>query len=145
MAVGTLRDNAGFTLVEVLIASLILFSVLTVGTMAYRTSVKLFGKITINAVISGALPDIMAQIKESLMVSKNSGEAPYNKDIHYSWKANEIKSSKNIRGRNVFGANDIDYGAFQISLRNVALTVAYEADGLKKEAQYEYQELVWQK
>lgn len=143
MAAGTVRDNAGFTLVEVLIASLILFSALTVGTMAYRTSVKLFGKITLNAVIAGALPDIMAQVKESLMESKDNGEAPYNRDLHYSWKAHEIKSSKNIRGRNEFGA--IDYGSFQVSLRNVILTVEYEADGLKREEQYEYQELVWRK
>ena len=143
MTSATLRGNEGFTLVEVLIASLILFSALTVGTMAYRTSVRLFGKITISAVISGALPDIMAQVKESLMESKDSGEAPYNNDIHYSWKAREIKSSRNIRGRTQFGA--IDYGVFQLFLQNVALTVAYEADGVKKEAQYEYQELVWRK
>ena len=145
MTIASPRDNTGFTLVEVLIASLILFSVLTVGTMAYRTSVRLFEKITLSAIISGALPDIMAQVKERLMEDKNSGEAPFNKTLRYSWQANEIKSSRNIRGRNVFGANDIDYGAFQVSLRNVALVVVCEVDGIKKEAQYEYQELVWRK
>ena len=143
MPAGSFRDNAGFTLVEVLIAAMILFSTLTVGTMAYRTSVRLFGKVTLTAVIAGALPDIMAQVKESLMESKNSGEALYNKDIRYSWKANEIKSSRNIRGRSEFGG--IDYGSFQVFLQNVVLTVAYEADGVKKETQYAYQELVWRK
>ena len=95
--------DAGFTLVEVLIASLILFSVLTVGTMAYRTSVRLFEKITISAVISGALPDIMALVKESLMERKNSGEAPYNKTIHYSWKASEINLPR-ISGAETYSA-----------------------------------------
>jgi|GEM_PF-3506834 len=140
---GTARDNAGFTLVEVLIASLILFSALTAGTMAYGTSVRLFRKITISAVIAGALPDIMAQVKESLMEIKNNGEASYNEDIHYSWMAREIKTSKNIRGKSEFGG--IDYGAFQVLLQDVVLTVAYAADGVKKETRYAYQELVWRK
>jgi len=142
-AARSVRDKAGFTLVEVLIASMILFSGLAIGALAYSTSVRLLGKVTASAVISGCVPDIVAQVKENLLEKKLSGEARYNDRIRYSWKTEEIRSSRNIRGRNALGG--IDYGVFQVSLHTVALTVIYEADGVEKTEGYAYQELLWYK
>ena len=139
-----LRSHAGFTLVEVLIAAMILFSALTVGTMAYRTSVLALEKTTSHAVISGALPDIMAEIKSRLMEQVDKGEGQYGAKINYTWRTEKAQSVGNVMGLSELGQS-VAYGSFQISLQDVTLNLAYEFERVKKEEAYAYKELVWHK
>lgn len=139
-----IRDEDGFTLVEVLIAAMILFSALTVGTMAYRTSVLALEKTSLHATISGALPNIMAEIKSKLMEQADKGEGRLGIKIHYTWQVKKVQSGKNVVGVSELGQG-LAYGSFQVSLKDVAITLIYDFEGVKKEEQYAYQELVWYK
>ena len=136
-------NNKGFTLVEVMISAVILFSALAIGTLAYRTSIRAVDRITAYVVIADALPAIMAMVKTEIIEHKNQGEGRYGNEISYAWNSKKIKSSKNIRSSYDLATGGLEYGRFQVVLNNIELTVTYEGGSRRKEAQYEYQELSW--
>ena len=137
------HSNKGFTLVEVMISAVIVFSALSVGMIAYRTSLIAMDRISANVLIADALPAIMATVKTQIAEHKSQGKGHYGNTIVYIWNAKEIKSSKNILGFPNEVTGGLAYGRFQIVFSNVELTVTYEGEGRRKEASYEYHELSW--
>ena len=137
------HNNKGFTLVEVMISAVIMFSALAIGTLAYRTSIRSVGRITTNVLIADALPAIMAMVKTEIIGHINHGEGRCGDSIAYAWNSKEIKSSKNILSSYDEATGGLEYGRFQVVLNNIELTITYEGDGRRKEARYEYQELSW--
>ncbi|NIA10207.1 MAG: prepilin-type N-terminal cleavage/methylation domain-containing protein [Nitrospiraceae bacterium] len=135
--------NKGFTLVEVIISAVILFSALTLGTLAYRTSIMAVDRATAYVFIADALPTIMAKVKTEIIEHKNHGEGHYGESIAYTWNLKEIKSSKNILSSHDEFTGELEYGRFNVVLNNIHLTVTYSKDSRKKEIRYEYQELSW--
>ncbi len=136
-------NNKGFTLVEVMISAVILFSALAIGTLAYRTSIRAVDRITAHVVIADALPGIMAIVKTEIIEHKNQGDGHCGNEISYAWNSKKIKSSKNIRSSYDEVTGGLEYGRFQVVLNNIELTVTYERGSRKKAARYEYQELSW--
>ena len=136
-------NNKGFTLVEVMISAVILFSALAIGTIGYRTSIRAVDRITAHVIIADALPDIMERVKTEIIEHKNQGEGRYGNEISYAWNSKEIKSSKNIRSSYDETTGGLEYGRFQVVLNNIKLTVTYDGGSRRKEARYEYQELSW--
>lgn len=137
------HNNKGFTLVEVMISAVILFSALAIGTLAYRTSIRSVDRIKANVLVADALPAIMAMVKTEIIEHKNQGKGDYGKSIVYVWNSKEIKSSKNILSSYDELTGGLEYGRFKVVLNSIELTITYEGDGRKKKARYEYQELSW--
>ena len=136
-------NNKGFTLVEVLVSAVIMFSALAIGMLAYRTSISAVERITANVLIADALPAIMAIVKTEIVEHKNHGEGHYGESIAYAWNSKKIKSSKNILSSHDEFTGELEYGRFKVVLNNIHLTITYDGDGRRKEARYEYQELSW--
>ena len=136
------REN-GFTLIEVLIAGLILFSVLSVGTIAYRTSIVLMDKITATTLISRALPSVMENVKMEIFQKKTKGKGTFNDTINYTWHCTPAKTSRNILSAHDEFTGNLKYGSFNIALDDVFLTIKHNNGIFTKEASYEYRELLW--
>jgi Tfp pilus assembly protein PilE len=137
------HKNKGFTLVEVMISAVILFSALAIGTLAYRTSIRSVDRIKANVLVADAIPAIMAMVKTEIIEHKNQGKGDYGKSIVYVWNSKEIKLSKNILSSYDEVTGGLEYGRFKVVLNNIELTITYEGDGRRKKARYEYQELSW--
>ena len=140
-----LCHESGFTLVEVLIAAVILFSALALGTLAYRTSISTLDRVTANVRIADALPSIMAKVKTEVQRRKTRGEGRYGESVAYLWRARRIKTSKNIISPFDDATGGPLQGVFKMTLHNILLKITYERDGRNKETEYEYQELSWSK
>jgi len=126
-----------------MISSVILFSALTVGTLAYRTSIRAIDKIHVMAKISDALPSIMETIKPEVMKNQNQGQGNYSQAIEYSWNSEKINSSRNVISSFGGFANGIRYGDFRISLVKIFLTIRFQEGNSRKKSQYQYRELLW--
>jgi Tfp pilus assembly protein PilE len=135
----------GFTLVEVLISAMILFSALGFGTLAYRSSVSSVDRMTAEAEIATALPAILVKVKAEILERKGEGQGVYGDSINYTWTARKLTSAKNIL--NSYDENTFKpaQGSFTVSLNSVALAVSFKKNGVEKEAQYEYREFSWTK
>jgi type II secretory pathway component PulJ len=136
------HDNKGFTLVEVIVSALILFSAISIGTVAHRKMIRLIEKITVGVTIEDALPYIMEIVKSDIMERKNRGEGNYGKFIHFSWHLKEIRSSRNIVNSYDETANGVKYGKFFVSLNKIFLNIVYEYNAVKKKSEYEYKEIL---
>ena len=136
-------DNKGFTLVEVVVASTILFSAIAVGTLAYRTSLRSVDKITVNVFISHALPPIMERVKAGIMSRKTRGKGRFGDAVTYTWNARTVKTSKNIISSYDERTGGLEYGRFNVALNKVYLTITYQKDTMSKKTTYEYHELSW--
>jgi prepilin-type N-terminal cleavage/methylation domain-containing protein len=138
-------NEKGFTLVEVIVASVVLFSAIAIGSLAYRTSVASVDRISANITMADALPAIMVFVKEELENKKNQGEGRYSPDISYSFEAKTAETSKNILSAYDELTGGLEYGSYVITLKNVQLTITCEEEGRVKQAQYNYKELLWEK
>ena len=140
-----LYNERGFTLIEVLIASVILFSAVAAGTLVYRGSIRLGDKASATVRISAALPSIMEHVKEALMEQKMKGEGSFDDGISYSWVSEAAKSSRNILSAFDETTGGIEYGRFKIVLNNVQLIVGCNYGPFsRKKMTFRYQELTWQ-
>jgi len=136
-------DHRGFTLVEVLVAAVIMFSALAIGSLAYRTAIRSMERVTAHVLIADALPAVMARIKTKIMDQIDQGAGSYNKTISYKWRRKEIKSARNdLSSTNEF-TGGIEYGRFRVVLSNIHLTITCSRAGREKVAGYDYQELSW--
>ena len=133
----------GFTLIEVLISSLILFSVLAISTSMYRTSINTMENITSVTLISRAIPSIRENIKTQIFQKKIKGKGVFNKSISYTWHCVKIETSKNILSAYDEFTNGLKYGKFFLVLNNVFLAIKYRNGLSIKEKNYQYKELLW--
>ncbi len=139
------RNEKGFTLVEVIVASVVLFSAVAIGSIAYRTSVASVDRISANITMADALPDIMVFVKEELEQEKDQGSGRYSPDITFSFEAKTADTSKNVLSAYDELTGGLEYGDYVITLKNVLLTITCEEEGRVKQAQYDYKELLWEK
>jgi prepilin-type N-terminal cleavage/methylation domain-containing protein len=138
-------NEKGFTLVEVIVASVVLFSAVAVGSFTYRTSVASVDRISANIAMADALPAIMVFVKEELEHEKDQGNGRYSPNITYSFEAKTAETSKNILSAYDEFGGGLQYGDYVITLKNVQLTITSEEEGRVKQAQYDYKELLWEK
>jgi Tfp pilus assembly protein PilE len=135
--------NEGFTLVEVMVAAVIVFSAISIGMLAYRTSLTAVDRIDASLVVADALPAIMATVKTQIAQHKRQGKGQFGSAIEYSWNTRAVKSSKNRLGFTDETTGRLESGRFQVILNSVELTITYERKGRRKQVSYEYQELSW--
>lgn len=135
--------DKGFTLVEVMIGAIILFSALALGALSYRTSIQLVASIRANVVVADALPSIMAEVRTQIFGKAKEGKGVFGKRIAYSWVAEPIRSSRDILGPYDESTGGLEYGAYTLALNRVRLTVTFGDDERRKQSEYTYQELSW--
>ncbi|MBI5591222.1 MAG: hypothetical protein HY881_12140 [Deltaproteobacteria bacterium] len=137
------RNPGGFTLVEVIIAAVILFSALAIGSVAHRASIRIIEKSAAVIAVSDALPSIVENIKAEIFDNKDSGTGRYGKDIVYSWSAAETKSSPDILGEFDESTGGMEFGRFRMAMKTVTAKLTCSLYGQARVFAYEYQELAW--
>ena len=136
-------NNRGFALIEVLISALILFAALSLGTLAYRSSIRIIDRVAAIADISDALPEITLAVKRDIMAHRLKGEGRQGRNIQYQWVARVVKTSRDIISSYDEATGGLEYGRFKLSLNEIQLTVSYHGAGINRKEQYRYDELSW--
>lgn len=140
---GIVRNSSGFTIIEVIIASVILFSALVIGSIAHRASIRIIEKAEAIIAASDAVPAIVEAVKSELFQNRDRGEGRYGKDIVYAWTSVETASSPNIRSEFSESTGGMELGRFQVILKTVTLNLTCTSYGQNRVFPYEYQELIW--
>ncbi len=141
MLSGVLRDSRGFTLIEVIIAAVILFAALVIGAVAHRASVRVIDKSAAVIAASDALPSIVENIKADLSNHENKGSGHYGPNITYEWSAVETKSSPDILSEFSETTGGMEYGRFDVAMKTVTVKLTRTSNGKEHVFPYEYQEL----
>lgn len=118
-------NQKGMTLIEVLVASTILFSFLAVMTQVMATASIASDQAEKNVTISLNMPFIIDQVTIDINKGRmSSTNAYFTPEISYQWRA-QSKERKEIR-RSTLQSGKIRY----VTLYNVELSIGYK--GLKK-------------
>ncbi len=139
------KNNKGFTLIEVMIASVILFSAVVAGSLALKTSFNAISKVTAGAYMAESLSEAVETVKSELEKEKTNGAGIIDKRISFSFSARKIDSGKNIVSSGSLVSNDMVYGKFNLTLYMVDLLLKAGVSGRVIKRGYSYKELVWTK
>ena len=138
-------NNRGFTLVEVMVASVILFSVVAVGALGLRTAFDSMTRISAVTHSAKSLPDVIEVVKSQLLKGTIKGSGRVDEIVSFSFVASLIKSQKNIISKGNLFNDNIQYGTYDLSLYAVELELYFDIQGKKKKRKYTYKELIWAK
>ena len=137
------KNIQGFTLIEVMVAAVILFSVIATVSMIYRGAFLSSDKANNHINISAVLPSILTNIRQNIRLHGNSPEEKLDNqanawDVKYQWQAQLLKKAS------APARLDPDSGAMftppeKYKLWQVALTL--EQNGVTKK--YKFNELSW--
>ncbi|MGL1957062.1 MAG: prepilin-type N-terminal cleavage/methylation domain-containing protein [Colwellia sp.] len=137
------HNNTGFTLIEVMVAAVILFSVIATVSMVYRgaflSSEKADEHINVAAVIPSVLATIQTEIRnkeneqKNLLTGKKSAW-----QINYQWHAKLLEQKSPSKKYDAF-TNKLASAPIKYKLWQVQLTLEYK--GYTK--QYQFKELSW--
>lgn len=139
-----LKKQSGFTLMEVLIAGLILFMVISTTTLIYRGAMLSSQKAEQTIVLNGYLPFAIEQIEEQMRQQKHANQTSLQGsgrilDSSYSWQAKQL-IAKSPLPRLGGGSNELIEQPARFKLWQVDLTLKY----LNKEKVFTYKELTFQ-
>ena len=130
------NNQSGFTLLEVLIASVILFSVIVTSTLVYRGAILSSDKAEQALSVSVAAHAIQRIVTDDFRQlndrSQQFGEGRYG-EVTYSWRAEE--TNKGTRA----GAGDGSTPAREFSLWQIHLTISKG----KMTKQFQFSEISW--
>ena len=130
------NNQAGFTLLEVLIASVILFSVIVTSTLVYRGAILSSDKAEQALSVSVAAHAIQRIVTDDFRQltdrSQPLGEGRYG-EVTYSWRAEETHTGTRT------GAVDGSTPAREFSLWQIHLTISKG----KMTKQFQYSEVSW--
>ncbi len=140
-------NNAGrgFTLVEVLVALVILLAALTVAAASYNASLDFVSRAAAVSNISRQVGDIRQQVRSRLEAGEYEGLADFTVGLSYGWRAVvEAEAINNPGGIDeVTGAPE--QGMFQLTLYRVELTIMSALGGREQRVNHQYRELIWQR
>ncbi len=134
------RRQSGFTLIEVLIAAVIMFTVLATATLSLRTALNASERAAVTAELLAPLPWITPVIRDSLRAdpaAERSGEGALF-GVTYRFRANIVRLGAPPTRFDPDAADFMDYGP-RFALYDVELEL--ERDG--ETASFLYQELAW--
>lgn len=139
----TIRENKGFTLIEVLVASVILFASIAMVSMVYRGAFLSSEKANSHIVISGVLPSVLSTIKNTIRQQGNLSNTQLSAknatwDVDYQWQAQLIANKGAPQKLDPF-THQLTIQPLKYKLWKVTLTLTYK--NLTK--QYQFNELSW--
>ncbi|MEW6989431.1 type II secretion system protein J [Colwelliaceae bacterium 6441] len=137
------EQSQGFTLIEVLVATVILISSIAVLTMVYRGAYISSETANKQVLLVGKLPPILAQIKRDIRKLGNTSQVTINQkgnawDVQYQWEAVQLEF------KGAPDKLDPDSGEYLTPEKKYKLwqvTLLLKAGSLTKE--YSFKELSW--
>ncbi|WP_158089094.1 type II secretion system protein [Cognaticolwellia mytili] len=137
------KNNNGFTLIEVLVASVILFSSIALVSMVYRGAFLSSEKANSHIVIAGVLPSVLANIRTSIRQQGNSNSTQISEknttwDVNYQWQA-ELVSNKGAPKKLDPVTHQLTTQPLKYKLWQVNLTLSYK----NLTQQHQFNELSW--
>ncbi|MBI5442050.1 MAG: type II secretion system protein [Deltaproteobacteria bacterium] len=133
--------SRGFTLVEVLVASAILFAVFGGATLAVRTSMRALDRARAEVRLAEAVPEAMARVREALFSGRVEGEGGQGRRVSYRWKAMAAKSARNVVTEEDEFTGLPVHGEYLLTVYAVSVELAEVPGGAHKSLHYE--ELAW--
>jgi len=136
------KDN-GFTLIEVLVAAVILFASIATVSMIYRGAFLSSEKANKHVTISGVMPSIMANIRANIRAQGNSFESQLSNqgnawNVEYKWQANLVQH-KSAPQRLDVDSGDYVNPPMKYKLWQVELDVQYQYNT----KHYQFYEMSW--
>lgn len=136
-------NNKGFTLIEILVASVILFSTIAIVTVIYKNAMLVSEKANNHVVISGFVPIMLSNIRQEIrgqgdietQLLKGSGNSW---GVDYRWSANLIEFKSAAVRYDPDTGKDVSYPA-KYKLWNVILNL--NLNGTQQ--QHQFKELSW--
>jgi len=137
------KQISGFTLVEILVASVILFASIAMVSMVYRGAYISSDKADGHINITGVLPAVLATIRDDIRARGNSNLTELINeanmwDVNYQWQASLLQHKSPPK------RYDLDSGSFVIPAKKYKLwqvDLTLKRDNLVK--QYQFNELSW--
>jgi len=137
------KKTSGFTLVEILVASVILFASIAMVSMVYRGAYISSDKADGHINITGVLPAVLATIRDDIRARGNSNLTELKNeanmwDVNYQWQASLLQHKSPPK------RYDLDSGSFVIPAKKYKLwqvDLTLKRDNLVK--QYQFNELSW--
>lgn len=136
-------NSKGFTLIEVMVASMVLFSVVAAASLGIKTAFEASSKVTSSAYMAESLQDVVQNVKTELFKGKVNGNGTLDKILSFSFNAEQIDSGKNIVSGSNFMSGEISHGKFFLTLYSVDLLLKADMQGRINKRKYSYKELVW--
>ncbi|SEA29679.1 PulJ/GspJ family protein [Alkalimonas amylolytica] len=134
-----LHQGTGFTLIEILIALTILFSVVTTGFIAYQTALAASDRANQTTVLLTALPFIQQQIRNDLLQQPTQGEGQGTMLLvgyRFRNQAGELTAAPEF-------ADELEIGAEphrpRFRLHHIELELSYQ----QQVRTFSYRELTW--
>lgn len=141
----SLRGQGGFTLIEVLIAAVIMFTVLATATLSLRVAMHASERASRTTELLAPLPWITPTIRERLrehsgdkLATEHSGEGVMF-GVEYRFHASLVRSAAPPSRFDVDAAEFVEY-APRFGLYDVELELEREGE----KSRFVYQELAWQ-
>jgi len=135
------RRQAGFTLLEVLIAATILFTALAVATETYRSALLASSRAAMLVEMLTPLPLITSSIRSQLRsdpAERREGEATM-LGVSYSWQADTVRYQPPAPR---FDPDKADFTTYPPRFRLYDVRLELRLRGLKRV--YLYQEVAWE-
>ncbi len=135
------KNMSGFTLVEVLVASVILFSVIATVSMVYRGAFLSSEKANNHINISGVLPSVLANIRTGIRDNSLENSLTGKSEawgVNYQWQARVIEQKYPPKKYDAF-TQQLTKAKIYYKLWQVNLILEY--NGLTK--QHVFKELSW--
>ena len=134
---------SGFTLVEVLIASVILFSAIAIGSLSLRMALNQLRRVSYHTSTATAVLFVKEQVKEQIKNQKVDGKGEWGKELTYQWRAERFKSAANTYGESILGG--AQPGEFRLTLYKVNVVFKSKIDPAFKPRTFQYKELTYRK
>jgi len=139
----TMGKNRGFTLLEILVASVILFSSMAVVSLIYRGALVSSEKANTHVLISGVVPAVLNTIREKIRQQSDQQQTEIIGngiawDVNYHWSAKllNLKSAPPTFDSET-GNNEVSPEKYKLWQVDLQLTLK----GIKRD--YHFKELSW--
>jgi len=117
-------NQQGLTLIEVLIAALILFMVIATSSISYQSSIQQLERAEFYDKLSGSMPYIVNQTKFELIKKKGQEGGSFQfADFDVQYKVLK-KATKKMTGSNSLQFNNVS--AFELALIDIELKISSE-------------------
>ena len=137
------RSSRGFTILEVLVASLVLFSAIAIGSIVLKTAMGQVNRISHHTRVASAMYAVKELVREELEQETLQGKGNWGEGIEYEWKAVPLKAAMNVV--NFDYMDEIpEPGKFKLTLYSLRLSIREKNASFKPRA-FRYKELVYQK
>lgn len=141
------KSSSGFTLIEVLIAAVILFSALAITAELYSASSLSANKASSKANFYQISPIAISAIKAEIrQISKDRRQSEFSSElsisgIHYQWQAHRIEFKPRAPDYDDFEPPHPQFGLFEVNV--IAQEIFLTANSAAKSSEFQFKVATW--